>query len=303
MEKLKERLGEEYNIQLNTILKNNSITMEGVVILKDGEKISPNIYLSEYYLRYEEGKSMDEIVTQILSVYYDKVQEKNDIDINFTYEAMKDQIIFRLVNKEKNLELLKECPYVEFLDMAVTFHCLVQDGLDSIGTIRITKEHQTLWQVPTEEIYECAKKNTPLLMPPVIRKMEDVLKEMLLEDESLCENEEMKSQLERMTLDEEVKTNQAEMFILSNTKGINGASCVLYEDVIRNFAKLVQCNIYILPSSIHEVILLPERETYDSSVLQEMVQDINRTQVPYEEVLSDQIYYYSIKKNQFKCIS
>ena len=303
IENLKNQLGEEYNIQLNTILKNNSITMDGVVILKDGAKITPNIYLEEYYLLYEQGKSMEEIVSELIHVYFDKVRERSDVDIQFTYEAMKSQIIYRLVNSEKNRELLAECPHIEFLDLAVTFHCLVQDEMDSIGTIRITNEHLKLWQITTAELYEQAKENTPKLMPPVLRKMEEVLREILNEENLPMNEEQIQIELQRLEEDSQVPEHErADMYILSNTKGINGASCLLYSDIIRNFSRLLQCDIYILPSSIHEIILLPAVDAYRKEQLEEMVSEINQTQVPYEEVLSDHVYYYSFLDNQMKVL-
>lgn len=301
IEQLKIRLGTEYNIQLNTVLRNNAITMKGVIILKNGEKISPNIYLDEYFTQYEQGKTLEEVVDRILILYYNQVKEKSDFDLQFTFEAMKDNIIFRVINKEKNEELLKDCPHVVFLDLAVTFHCLIQDGWDSIGTIRITNDHLRLWQVSEKDMIDLARKNTPKLLPPLLRKMDDVLKEMLEQEDIVPEEENLQLEFDRLQGNDE-DSSHAELFVLSNTKGINGASCILYEDAIRHFAKLMKSDLYILPSSIHELILLPTKDSYDKERLEEMVIDINRTQVPYEEVLSDHIYYYSRIQNKIKIL-
>lgn len=295
---MKAQFGEGYNIQLNTILKNNSISMDGVVILKDGAKITPNIYLEEYYVQYEDGTAMQDIIQRIVQVYSDKVQEKKNLELQFTFETMKGKIIFRLVNKEKNLELLETCPFVDFLDLAVTFHCLVQDEAESIGTIRITKEHLNLWGITTEQLYRCALENTPKLMPPVLRRMEDVLKEILNSQDLPMELEQIQIELNRLEEGEEKTSDSADMYILSNAKGINGASCLLYPDIIRNFSKILKKDIYILPSSIHEVILLPASTYYSKEQLEEMVFDINQTQVPYEEVLSNHVYFYSLSQKQ-----
>ena len=296
---LKENLGEGYNVQVNTVLKNNSITMDGVVILKDGAKMTPNIYLEEYYKAYLHGTKMEEILQRILDVYTSQVNSGREIDIQFTFDAMKDSIIFRLVNKEKNQELLKNCPYIEFLDLAVTFHCLIQQESASLGTIRITNEHLELWQVTKEELLQQAFTNTPKLLPPVLRQMEDVLKELLNSEELSMNQEETQIELQRLEqTKEQEESNQNAMYILSNVKGINGASCMMYPDVIRNFCRILKCNVYVLPSSIHEVILLPAASFYEKEQLEEMVYEINQSEVPYEEVLSDHVYYYSLEKKQ-----
>lgn len=296
---LKNRLGEGYNVSLNSILKNNSITMDGVVILKDGAKMTPNIYLGEYFESYQNGCAMEEILSSLLEVYNNHMEQRKEIEITYTYEAMKESIIFRIVNLEKNEELLKNCPYIKFLDLAVTFHCLIQEEIESIGTIRITNEHLNLWDVKKEDLLSCAMKNTPKLFPPLIRRMEDVLRELLEENTGAMHQEEIEVELRRMEEDSDEDSNrQNTLYILSNTKGINGASCILYPEVIRNFARLLKNNIYVLPSSIHEVILLPADSVYGKEQLEAMVCEINQSEVPYEEVLSNHIYYYSIEKKQ-----
>lgn len=295
---LKEELGEGYNIQMNTILKNNSISMDGVVILKDGAKMTPNIYLEEYYESYKEGMSIEVVIQSILAAYFHQAKKREEVEIQFTFDAMKDFILFRLVNKEKNAKLLETCPYIDYLDLAITFHCLIQEEAEAIGTIRITNEHMELWKVTPEILLQYAMKNTPSLMPPLLRRMEEVLKEILTSEDISMSKDQIQIELERLDQTEQSQEDNTDMYILSNTKGINGASCILYPDVIRNFARLLQCDIYLLPSSIHEIILLPAQSFYEKWQLEAMVQEINQNEVPYEEVLSDHVYYYSLQEKQ-----
>lgn len=299
---LKEKLGENYTIQMNTILQNNSIAMDGVVILKNGAKMTPNIYLEEYYESYKEGRKLEEIIQNILLVYYHQVEKRKEVEISFTFEAMKESIIFRLVNKEKNASLLETCPYIDYLDLAITFHCLIQEEAQAIGTIRITNEHLKLWEVTPEILLQYAMKNTPALMPPVLRRMEEVLKEIITSQDLSMNQEQVQIELESLSKTEQSQDDNMDMYILSNTKGINGASCILYPDVIRNFARLLQCDIFLLPSSIHEFILLPAQGFYEKRQLEGMVQEINQNEVPLEEVLSDHVYYYSIKEKKIKLL-
>ena len=239
----------------------------------------------------------------MLHEYFDKLTDKMDMEIQFTFECMKDSIVYRVINREENKQLLLECPHIEFLDLAATFHCLVKDEGEVLGTIRITNEHMKQWQVELSDILECAKKNTPKLMPPVLRKMEDVLMEILQSGDLTMEPEKIESELKCLQDDKGMEAeDQVAMYVLTNTKGINGASCILYQNVIRNFSKLIQCDIYILPSSIHELILLPAYSEYQIEQLEEMVREINLTQVPTDEVLSNHVYYYSRKENQLKLL-
>ena len=297
MQGLKERLGEEYNIQLNSILKNNSIHMDGIVIRKGEERITPNIYVEEFYEDYENEVPIEDIIDRITYIYFEKIGEQSEFHLEFTYDKMKEHIMYRLVNYEKNKELLKSSPFIKILDLAVTFHCMVQETEDSIGTIRITNEYLNLWGITTKELFQQAKQNTTRLLPPVIRKMDDLLKEIIQSDELQKWKEEGEAVFTEDQL-QQIEDGETPMYVLSNVKGINGATCLIYPSVIRNFAKILKSDLYILPSSIHETILLPTSHDLSVEELKDMVVEINQTQVPYEEVLSDHIYYYSISKNK-----
>jgi hypothetical protein len=126
--------------------------------------------------------------------------------------------------------------------------------------------------------------------------MEEVIKGMLA-DEMLQGSEEFQTDMFPCILNAEIKTNQQKMYILSNHKGINGATCLLYENVLYEFAQLIQSDFYILPSSIHEIILVPYDKTISKETLADMVKDVNRTQVARDEVLSDRVYFFSRKNN------
>jgi len=198
---------------------------------------------------------------------------------------MKPYIFYRLVSLERNEKLLGEIPYIEFLDLAVTFHCLVRSEEEGIGTIRISDDQVEQWDIKLEELKELAFDNTARLFPPLIRTMEEVIKGLL--DRENIDNE---------IFDYDDKQYEAyPMYILTNEKGINGASCILYKDVIKDFANLIKSDLYILPSSIHELILIPMESAIEKERLSQMVVEINSSQVPVDEVLSDHVYIYSRK--------
>lgn len=285
MMEVKRALGDEYIIQMNTVLKNNNVSLDGLVIRKGDVKITPNIYLHDFYQRYLRGDSMESLVEEVIQIYLDKTIEQSELDINFNYQQMKDSIIYRLVNYERNQELLKEVPYIRFLNLAVTFHCLVKSSPEGIGTIRITKEHLKQWQVREEEIVTKAFHNTQAHFSPVIRTMKEILQEFI----------------EFPVLVDEMEPTQ-DMYVLSNTSGINGASCLLYDSVLHNFSKHIQSNFFILPSSIHEILLIPDDGTMDHEQLKQMVMEVNETQVPEDEILSDSVYYYSSEEDKIELL-
>jgi hypothetical protein len=217
------------------------------------------------------------------------------MDHSFTYafEQMKPYIFFRLVSFERNRKLLSDIPHISYLDLAVTFHCLVRNDEEGIGTIRITNEHMKLWDVTLEELKTLAVQNTEELFPASIKSMEEVLAGILSEGVLDSSEENITEDLSLHLLPNIKNNTQPKMYILTNQKGINGASCLLYENVIRQFAQKINSDLYILPSSIHEIILIPKDLSMNKETFTKMVEDVNRTQVAAEEVLSDHVYHYS----------
>lgn len=291
--KVKENIGEEYDVKIYKVIKNNSMELDSLIIRKKGKNSAPNIYLKPYYEAFLEGVTIEELADRLYELYQRNSKQVQKDDFNYTFEEMKSHIIYRLVNCEKNRKLLSTTPHLKYLDLAITFHCLVRNDEEGIGTIRITNEHLKLWNASLEDLTSYAKNNTYRLFPPSIRSMEEVL-QGLLNEELACQPELDFSEDDIHTLfHNPTKVNHHKMYILSNKKGINGASCLLYKNVLSKFAGQVDSDLYILPSSIHELILIPYSPDIKKEALLEMVRDVNRTQVADEEVLSDRVYYYS----------
>lgn len=296
-EMVKKKMGGEYSIQTYKVTKNNSLELESIVILQKGKNYAPNIYLLPYYEAYIQGADMEELVNGLCNVYYKYSAPPLNEDFTYSYEDIKTYIIYRLVNYERNKKLLEKIPHIKYLDLAITFHCLVREDVDGIGTIRITNEHLKMWGSSVEMLLSQATKNTQKLFPPSIRSMDEVILAMLHEERKEDKENELSDQLLGSILGDQNCSNQHKMFILTNEKGINGATCLLYENILKKFSDQIHTDFFILPSSIHEVILVPYDKTITKEALKEMVRDVNYTQVARDEVLSDQVYYYSRKNN------
>ena len=300
-EMVKCRLGREYDINVIKVTKNNSIELDSLVIREKGRNFAPNIYLLPYYEAYMDGVSLQELTSRVCAAsnhYSTPFPEKN---LELSMKEMRENIVIRLVNYDKNKKLLESIPYIKYLDLAVIFHCLVHNVEEGLGTIRITNEHLELWGITIEEMKSLALKNTMKKFPAIIRSMEEVIGELLIEEltetslpSDLQEEIDLFKQETRQLREENGSTN---MYILSNNKGINGATCILYKNVLKQFAEQLQSDLFILPSSIHEVILIPYHNSISYQQLTKMVQEVNLTQVAGDEVLSDKVYYYSRLKN------
>jgi hypothetical protein len=293
---VKKIMGEEYSAKIYKVTKNNSLELDSLVLLKKGKNFAPNLYLQPYYEAYLEGTDIKELADRLCGIYQHCTVPVIEEEFSYSFEDMKPFIIYRLVSFEKNKKLLEQVPHIKYLDLAITFYCLVRDDDNGIGTIRITNDHMQLWNTTVQEIHALASGNTKTFFPSTIRSMEEVINSMLA-DEMLQDREKLQTDLFPFPFDSDINKHQHKMYILSNFKGINGASCLLYENVLSEFAQLIQSDFYILPSSIHEIILVPYDKTILKEALAEMVEEVNRTQVSGDEVLSDRVYFYSRKNN------
>lgn len=288
---VEKRAGENYRVKLNDVMKNNGVVLRGITLMQDDSNISPTIYLNPYYDAYENGDTtLGTVIDEVIDTYErNKINRSIDMKFFLNYETVKSRIIFKLINTEKNRELLRDVPYIPFHDLSIVFQCLVSEERFGNASILIHNVHLQLWKVNARELYECALENTPLLQGYELADMNTVLEEM----KALGGID-----------DEEIEDMQQEvpMYVLSNKSRINGASCILYKDILKDFAMVVDKDLYVLPASIHEVILLPSDGTQESEQLKEMVREINQSQVEKEEVLSDSVYYYRRSDDSFFCL-
>lgn len=274
--KVKEVVDTEVTVGVHTAEKMNGVTKKGIILSKEGVNVSPTIYLEEYFGQYQHGKSVEQIVHDILNLYREVRCEKSwDVDKIQTFSLIENKIVYRVIHYEKNRELLENVPYVRFLDLAITFCVLLEVTEHGTATMMVRNEHLEMWNVTKEVLYENACRNTEKLLPYSFQTMNAVVEE-----------------LTGMPVYEEDDV----LYVLTNCIRSFGAAAMLYKDRLRRIGEYLRENYYILPSSIHEVIIVPESVAPFRGVLNRMVEEINETQLEEEEILSDHAYYYDCKK-------
>lgn len=252
IQEIRKNLGTEYALEINPVLKNNSIELDGLLICARGTDIVPNIYLNDYYKGYEDGKNLCQIAGEILQTYdaYREMPSK-DIERIYEFDKIKNNLIIHLVNYEKNARLLKSLPHLRFFDLAVTFHWLIQEDEKGAMAARITNEYYKDWNISIKELFALAVRNTKTMYPPILRNMEDILKE-LVQWEFTDISEDSSENVTSDFIDSLQNPNQKySMYVLTNTKELNGAACILYPGCLEEYYKSFGTDFYILPSSIH----------------------------------------------------
>ncbi|MDE7274323.1 MAG: hypothetical protein K2N95_14955 [Lachnospiraceae bacterium] len=283
-DEVERRAGDCYKVRLNDVRKNNGVVLRGLTVMQDDSNISPTIYLNNYYEEYTNGRAtLINVVNDVMDTYNrNKVNQSVDMRFFLNYESVKQSVVYKLVNTEKNKELLEDIPHIEFMDLSIIFQCMVAQEEFGAASILIHNVHLKLWDVSVGMLYQAAKENTQRLQEYEIKSMTDVLCE-IVKSENTGE-----SDWDCMT----VPSDSVPMYVLSNKSRVEGAACMLYPNLIQDFADAIGSSLYIIPSSIHELLLLPTEHNEESEEIKNMIKEINDTQVSKEEILSYSLYYY-----------
>ncbi len=195
------------------------------------------------------------------------------------YEDIKDRVFYRIDSIRGNESKLVHSPYISFLDMAITFRWLFEENEEGISSALIEDKHIDYWGITEKEVMEQAIINTPRMFPPKKSSLEEVV-----------------------TGHRDPDSEHLPIHILSNVIGINGASVVLYDGVLRELFREIGEDFYLLPSSIHEMLALGKSYVCDAGDLYEMVREANNTVVDDRDFLSNSVFYYDHRKDQVFCV-
>lgn len=283
---IKKRLGDKRKIDFGKSNKNNGIKLLYVMIGKEEySNNAPIIYLEPYMEMYFSGTSMSDVADMLVRDYLQHSRTKNiDTSVFSDWESAKSSIFLKLINYEKNKELLTDVPHVRFLDLAYIFYFVWEEQEFTVSaTTIIHNRHMETWGQTASSLYEISMKNTYKEENTSVGSMSDLIQDIT--GESLIENS-------------EVEDEQVPMTIVSNAKRIFGASMMGNIRLLKALADSKGKDLYILPSSTHEIIVLPAEIENPVGEFKAIVQAVNKEQVLPEEFLSDEVYYFNREKQE-----
>ncbi len=281
----KDYLPEQYrdmDVKVVSVNKVNRV-MDGINLIggQEDKLVSPTVYINDMYDHYQMCNDFREAIrtgAERMVKAFDHCPEAPKVEL----AEAKDNIVFQLVNTEQNKAMLEDVPHREFQDLSIIYRWVVKMDSEGIHSSVVRNGLAEELGLTEEQMFNLAVENTRRMLPPSIKSMNDVICEMLVQDGMPKEIAEM--MIGEMPAD---KT----MYVISNDRGINGAISMLYEDKLHTLAMEVESDLYILPSSVHEVIAV-STDMGDPNELAEMVSEINMDQVALEERLSNQVYHY-----------
>ena len=284
---VKEYLPESYKdaeITLQEVEKNNGLKLTGITIPNGDQRIVPTVYLDSLYQEYIHGKDVDSCVGDVADMRIEAQDKAEFIDMGvpdiFDYEKMKDKLQVRICDREWNEERLADKVVTEHGDFDAYYAVNLKENENGIGSIPVTISLMNEWGVSAEQIQTdamAADQNRGV----VLMDMNEMVKSMIFggEPENLLHEK----------LDIEAIENP--MFCLTNTQKMNGASLLLQEDIRKQIGECLGSDYFVLPSSIHEALILPDNGMLEVPELNAMVKEVNETQVERQEQLSDKVQF------------
>lgn len=268
-----EEIATKANGKINEVEKANGIRLTGICV-GEGD-IRPTIYIDAMY---DKGMSVDEAVAEINKIANEQALPEVDIKGVTNYENVKDKIVLRMYNEKTNTEVFRSAEEYGFSDLILVPYLVISEKGGMFA--KVGNGLLSMWAKTADEVLDTAMENTmkqKFYCVPLSKVMASMMQTFSVESEEYedCFESEYPG---------------AEMFCISNPSKAYGAiGAIIKRDVLEEH---FPNGYYILPSSVHEVLLLPKDScSLGDSELTDMVRAVNANEVRPEEVLSDHAYF------------
>lgn len=276
---LPEDVRDEIVIGSAEVIKINDQKLHGLVFRTPDKDAAPTIYIDDLYRSYEEGESIASLAGMLAGRYAESSGIEVPDDTDLSYDAVKDRLAVRLVGTERNREYLADKPHLDMGNGLALMADIRMDSSSNEWRTAVNNDVLGITGADRDSILEEAVRNASETDPPTLVDMSREL---------LCPE---KTNLFGRT--EPISPEDiSNMYVLSNSSGMMGASALFYPDVMQRSAEIIGSGYYVLPSSLHELILVPDSADIKEEALCDMVREANRTVVEPQDVLCDDVFHY-----------
>lgn len=292
-ERLYEQTGESFEFENTHVEKLQGAGYDGLVIRKEDSPIAINLDCGQYFKEYEQGKDFDEIAENALGTVIEGFKHTPEINVDdlMNYDVMKEHLAVQVVATDRNAEMLANIPHRNIEDMSMVCRFVVGENETGVGTILVNNQMLAQFGISEEQLFNDALTYAPDLRPSEIMGMQDVLAQMMGIDPADLAAE--------LGAPDNVDISLP-MYVASTKDRTNGAGIIAYPGFMETAAEKLGGDFYLLPSSVHEVILVPDKGDGDYHDLESMVREVNATQVEPADQLSDRVYHYDAKEKVFE---
>lgn len=287
---------------IRTVLKNNDIERSALYIRSQAITCSPVVYLEPYYQEYTYGRPFDDIMKDILRYFQTPYHVPAICRFVKELTDPAPYLYIRLIHLEQNSRQLADVPYEKYLDFAAVCELSIECP-EMEGTALIHYKHLAEWHMSEADLFAAAWKNTIYRRIPSLKPVdeplylyEEALLTLPLSDRLSDPIQEQRQSLRDTYLrwNGLMSNSACHLFALSNTRSFHGAACLLYPGILSQIARAMDADLYIIPSSIHELLLTPaDHDVRTETLLTEILEEVNAEAVEPTEILGSHIYYYN----------
>lgn len=286
-----------YQIEPVNVTANNDIHLTGVKVMPQNNKIAPAIFIDPYFENLKSGQPLIEVINQIISICTDALSCTDaNIDVgNITdFEQIKDKICYKLIGRDKNSEFLSTVPHRDYMDLSIVYYIYIVMADNGLATINVSDILAKVWNVDEETLYNLAHTNTPKINRGCVKPITDILNGV-----PGCLGTHNPSTYKSFDFTS-TRAGELPMYVATNQNKTFGTAILLYDRFLDAAAKEFG-SYYVLPASVHELIIVPE--TFGNpSELKQLVKRVNNSEVPEQEILSDNIFHYNAQTHKLEIV-
>lgn len=288
-EVLYSRFGMDASVEQRAVEKLNS-AYDALTVKPEGCEIGVSMNLDTLYAAYRNGEAYDVVLNKAAELADGSLRNKPEFNIEsiMNYDVMKETLVMEVVSADRNADFLKNIPHKNIEDLAVVYRFQVCGMEDGHGTILVTNDLLDKYGITAEQLHADALEKAPEIQPIVFEGMAEVLARQMG-----VENVEM--------LGLNVPPEEEQMIVVSVEGNVHGAGVLAYRDFCEKASERVgNQSFFLLPSSIHELLIIPDNGKFDVPSLEMMVKEVNATTVDPAEQLTDNVYHYDAEAKIFE---
>ncbi|MBO5160276.1 MAG: hypothetical protein J6B94_11930 [Lachnospiraceae bacterium] len=287
-DEIKDHLPETFQDAEFALIQHVKLNNSYAALTIVNQTVAPIVNLEDYYWDYEHGRGFANIMGAIAESIE---MEKPEIDLAsmVDFEKAKELLFIRVSSAEKNENYLKRVPHTIVEDIAITYHLQMNVDETGVASAVIANDTLRMYGVSVEELHKAAVENSEKLFPMYTFNLHERMRQNYIND---MKNEGLSDEEIEMMLEEFPETDDHAMTVVTNDVGVNGAAVIFYPGVMDKLAEITDGDFFVLPSSVHETIIIADRGDFSPEFLKEMVSEINATQVEPWDRLTDEVYHY-----------
>ena len=289
LEDIKDRLSDaDVTVSTHEVQKLNE-SYDAITVTPKESNVGVNLPVNNFYEAMEDGMPYEVVLDKAVNSVQTAIERSPQVDVESLtdYSQMKEKLAMEVVSADANKELLENIPHRTMEDMAVVYRFVLSSDEEGRASVLVTNQILETMGVTPEQLHADAMEIAPQIKPAEIKGMSEVLAELMGME-----------QAEMMGIPMDPKDEQ--MYVASVPDKVHGAGVLAYENFMDQAAERAGGDFFILPSSIHEILIVPDNGEMDLKTLENMVREVNATQVAPEDKLTDSVYHYDSKDKIFE---